>query len=111
MGKICGLETDRTRHTQSDVVVLNILHFCNVSRGLVLSFSVTLEEVLCVRLQKCTGCWGKRCSGRGCRGIPGFFTAFPAVLQSDLLQERTITSVSLQEVQFRSWGNLIDSVY
>lgn len=96
---------------QSDVVILNILHFCEVSCGLVPSYSTMPEEAPRVRLQKPTGCWGKCCRGHGCRGTPGFFPTFPAVLQSDVLQQKTITSVSLQEVQFGSWDNLMDSVY
>lgn len=111
MGKTCRIEADRTRHTQYDVVVPNILQFWNISCGLVPSFSTTLEEALCVHLQKHTGCWGKHCRGHGCHGMPGFFTAFPTVLQSDILQQKTISSVSLQKVRFRSWGRLMDSVY
>lgn len=55
---------------------------------------------------------GKALQRTRCRGTSGFFAAFPTVLQSNTLQQKKpITSVSFQELSFRSWVNLMDSVY
>lgn len=56
---------------------------------------------------------GKALQRTHCHGTSGFFAAFPTVLQSDTLQQKkkTITSVSFQKLQFRSWVNLMDSIY
>lgn len=55
---------------------------------------------------------GKALQRTHCPGTSGFFAAFPTVLQSDTLQQKKpITSVSFQKLQFRSWVNLMDSIY
>lgn len=94
-----------------DVFFLNILPFCSVSCELVPIFSRMLEEALCVPEQKHTGCWGKRCRGRAARHVR-FLCCFPHCFAKWYsAAKKTITSVSLQKLQFRSWANLMDSVY
>lgn len=87
---------------------LNIFsqHFCSISCELVPSFSMMLKEALYVHGEKHTG-WGRHCRRLAAMAHQVSLLLSPLFSKVIHCSKKPIISVSLQELQFRSWTNLV----